>query len=195
MAALITLTEYKEYHTVTTATDNTKLTKLIDATSALVENYCGRKFGAGSYTEFHDAKQSKVYLENFPVNSLTYVKVSADGGTTQTTLTEAPADGTGYYVDLPNETIMTQTGSNFLSYYNTPFHSLEIAYNAGYSQIGDIPKDLKLVTMDLVNYYKNDEHKPSMIIGAASTDNPLPFAGSSFPAHIRRVLDLYRFAP
>lgn len=190
MADLITLQEYKNYHTITSDTKDTKISLLISAVSALIEAHCARSFHLDTYTEYHDAKTNYVCLKNFPVTAVTSVKVSEDGGVTQTTLTENATDKGGYLVDLDQGHIYTQIDTyKFLTSYDTPVKSLEVVYMAGYTEI---PKDLKLVTMDLVNYYKDDEHKPIMAMGGASVDNPLPYSSNRFPPHIQRVLDIYR---
>ena len=98
-------------------------------------------------------------------------------------------------IDLDEGTVRTQKiGTKFLAkgYYNTPYRSLEINYFAGYSEL---PADLKLVVLDIVSYIEAGEEKPTQNLMAASIDNPAPYVANSFPPHIRRVLDLYRYSP
>ena len=113
----------------------------------------------------------------------------------QTQLTENDPDYAGYYVDLENGTVMTQkTGLKFRGseYYDVPYRSLEINYFAGYDAL---PADLKLAILDLIAYYEDQENKPTQTLMGGTIENALPYAANSFPPHIRRVLDLYRYSP
>ena len=173
-------------------------TTKIENTSSLVENYCNRKFTEYSTTpkvEWFDGKTNIVYLKEFPVIGVTSVKTSEDGGVTQTTLTEAASDKKGYFVDLDEGSIFTQVETEkFITSYDVAYKSLEVTYTAGYT-LDDVPEDLKLCIMDLVHYYENDENAPSKSLLGATIDNPQPYIANSFPPHIRRILDLYRYSP
>lgn len=199
MADLIDLTDYKEYKQITSSTRDGKIQKLITQVSALIESYCGRKFleyaSSPGVTEWFDSNTNIVYLKHFPVIAVNSVSISTDGGVTQTALTENDPDYTGYYVDLENGTVMTQkTGLKFRGseYYDLPYRSLEINYFAGYVEI---PEDLKLAAIDLVAYYEDNETKPTKTLMGATIENALPYTANSFPPHIRRILDLYRYSP
>jgi hypothetical protein len=75
-----------------------------------------------------------------------------------------------------------------------PYRSLEVTYTAGYTN-DTFPEDLKLALMDLVTYYEETESKPTKSMLGGTLDNPLPYLANSFPPHIRRILDLYRYSP
>ena len=49
--------------------------------------------------------------------------------------------------------------------------------------------------MDIVAYIEDNQEKPTQNLLGATIDNPLPYIANSFPPHIRRVLDLYRYSP
>lgn len=197
---LITLEEYKEYRGVTSTDKDGKRTLLIRLCSKLVKNYCNRTFVDYvdvDKVEYFDARTDKVVLNETPVISVTHVKTSDDGGVTQTTLTVDSADKDGYFVDAENDTIYTQVEDvPFLTYVDHPHKSLEVSYRAGFVDgdgIADCPIDLKLAMFDLVQYYEDNEKNLQKAIASASVDNPAPVTSSDFPAHIKRVLDLYRY--
>jgi len=197
MTDLIGLDEYKEYKGVKSTDRDGKIQALITRVSALIESYCNRKF-TDYYTtpkvEWFDAKTNAVELTEFPVNSVTSVKTSEDGGINQTAMTEASTSNDGYFVDLEKGVVLTQqTVNQFLTDYAVPYRSLEIEYTAGYSQ-DTLPEDLKLAVLDLVHYYESDENKPTQSLLGATIDNPQPYLANSFPPAIRRVLDLYRYS-
>lgn len=199
MADLITLDEYKEYKGINSTQRDGKIQALITRVSALVENYCARKFMQYSTTqtarvEWFDGKTNKVYLKEFPVIAVISVKTSSDGGMTQTTLTEGASDKTGYFVDLEEGSVFTQVSTqSFITSYDVEYRSLEITYTAGYTS-STLPEDLKLCVLDLVHYYENDENAPTKSLLGATIDNPQPYIANSFPPHIRRILDLYRYS-
>jgi len=199
MADLITLPDYKEYKGINSTSRDGKIQSLISSVSDLVENYCARKFTQYSSVstpkvEWHDAKTSCVTLKEFPVISVISVKTSEDGGVTQTLLTEASTDKIGYFVDLDAGTVFTQVSTEkFLTSYDVAYKSLEVTYTAGYTT-SSLPRDLQLCVLDLVHYYENDENAPSKSLLGATIDNPQPYIANSFPPHIRRILDLYRYS-
>jgi len=199
MTDLIDLDCYKEAKNISSTTKDGQHQTLITQVSALIETYCNRKFIDYSVTpivEWHDAKNCLVYLNQFPVIAVTTVTTSTDGGVTQTAVEDAnasPFDG-GYFADLENGTVFTSNGIVFLDSYNIPYRSLEITYNAGYLE-DELPKELELCVVDLVHYYDSGENVPSKSLLGGTIDNALPYIANSFPPHIRRILDLYRYAP
>lgn len=195
---LITLDCYKDYKGINSSTKDGRFQNLILQVSALIESYCNRNFiyySSNNKVEQFDAKTNKVFLNVFPVISVSSVTTSTDGGLTQTTLTENSPTKDGYYVDIENGTVMTQNDNlNFLTSYDTAYRSLEVTYNAGYT-VETLPADLKLAVQDLVHYYDSNEKQPTQSLLGATVDNAAPYIANSFPPHIRRILDLYRYSP
>jgi len=200
MTDLINLDCYKEAKNINSTERDGKIQTLITQCSALIENYCNRQFiaysaVANARVEWFDGQTNKVYLKEFPVLSVESVKTSADGGINQDTLTEADSTAGGYFVDLEEGSVFTQQViNNFITSYNLPYRSLEITYTAGYTE-DTIPEDLKLCVIDLVHYYESGENIPTKSMLGATLDNPIPYSANSFPPHIRRILDLYRYSP
>jgi hypothetical protein len=202
MTDLISLSDYKEYKGINSATRDGKFQAIITYASALVESYCARTFidyaSTPGVTEWFDSHQEIVYLKHFPLIQVNSVDTSIDGGITQVAMVQDDPDSAGFFVDLENGAVRTQkTGDKFLekSYYNTPYRSLEINYNAGYADKDALPADLRLAILDIISYIESNEDKPTQNLLGATLDNPLPYVANSFPAHIRRVLDLYRYIP
>lgn len=200
MTDIISLDCYKEAKEIKSSTKDGKIQTLITQVSALIENYCNRKFTTYSASqsakvEWHDGQTNKVFLKEFPVIEVISVKTSTDGGITQTALVEADSARSGYLADIEEGSVFTQQSIyNFIDEYDIKYRSLEIEYTAGYTE-DTIPEDLKLCVIDLVHYYETGENIPSKSLGGATIDNALPYAANSFPPNIRRILDLYRFSP
>jgi uncharacterized phiE125 gp8 family phage protein len=72
---LDTLANVKTLLMVTVNTDDALLTKLMDGADAYVAQFTGRAFEGGTFTELHPAGHDVVFLQNFPLTTLTSVKV------------------------------------------------------------------------------------------------------------------------
>jgi hypothetical protein len=75
--ALDTLANVKSRLGITTSADDTLLGLLQDSADKAVENYCNRDFAGGSFTEYHPGGTEFVHLRNFPVDTVTSVKVDS----------------------------------------------------------------------------------------------------------------------
>src|SRR5262249_42418200 len=60
---------------VSVSTDDTLLNRLMDGADAYIAQLTGRDFAGGTYTETHPAGHDLLFLNNFPVTSVTSVKV------------------------------------------------------------------------------------------------------------------------
>ena len=75
--ALDTLANVKARLGIATSADDTLLGLLQDAADQAVANFCNRDFEGGSFTEEHPGGSAFVHVRNFPVTSVTSVKVDA----------------------------------------------------------------------------------------------------------------------
>jgi uncharacterized phiE125 gp8 family phage protein len=73
--SLDTLANVKLRLGVTTSADDALLTALMDAADQYVADFCGRDFAGGTFTEYHPGGSAFVFLRNYPVQSVTGVKV------------------------------------------------------------------------------------------------------------------------
>jgi Phage gp6-like head-tail connector protein len=75
--ALDTLANVKSRLGITTSADDTLIGLLQDSADKAVANYCNRDFEGGSFTEEHPGGSEFVHVRNFPVDTVTSVKVDA----------------------------------------------------------------------------------------------------------------------
>ncbi|HKB05013.1 MAG TPA: phage head-tail connector protein [Gemmataceae bacterium] len=75
--SLDTLANVKARLGIATSSDDTLLGLLQDSADQAVANYCNRDFAGGTFTEYHPGGSEFVHLRNFPVDSVTSVKVDA----------------------------------------------------------------------------------------------------------------------
>ena len=92
--ALATLSDVKTHLGITTAADDTLLAQLQTSADDFVEQYCGRSFAGGSFTEDHSGGARMAFLRNYPVTAVTSVKVDPD----RAFGTETVLDPADYYV-------------------------------------------------------------------------------------------------
>lgn len=72
-----TLANVKTSLLISGATDDALLTRLMDAADSFIAEHTGRAFAGGTFTETHSAGRELVFLRNFPVSSITSLKVDS----------------------------------------------------------------------------------------------------------------------
>lgn len=70
-----TLSNVKAALLISGSGDDTLLNKLMDSADAFIAKHTGRDFAGGTFTEVHPAGRSVLFLRNYPVTSVTSVKV------------------------------------------------------------------------------------------------------------------------
>ena len=188
MADLITIDDYKTARGISSIKEDLKLSPLIPSVSQLVKTYCGN-----SIVDFYTTNKVEtvnmdwdthiVQLTESPVNTI--VSVEKRDSVTESYTTVPTTD---YYLDKKTDSVLYVTGS---TYKNWPrgAASVKITYTAGYAST---PADLQLAVIDLVNFYYKDEYKGRRTLAGATLENVPVVEAVGFPAHIKRVLDLYK---
>jgi len=187
---LVSLDEFKAYKKITKDEDDPKLTIMIRSASELAKTYCRRSFVDYVDTDkveyFDGDSLETLFLGEFPVISVSEVAVAPDG-VTYTALT-ADED---YFIDYSVDAIRTADNLPFTIGSYPSFKSVKVTYRAGYSEV---PEDVKIAVMDLVEYYRQEEYTPRKAFQDSSIEN-LGFregGKASLPAHIKRVFEMYK---
>jgi len=199
---LVTRAEYKAYMGISSNSSDTAIDALIPKVSELVKTICRRTFidyVDDAKIEYSEGGTDAIELSEYPVISVASVEYSTDFGATYTTLTEY----TNYVLSKATNSIKPIIFDTFpLDYHGyAPYGSSKtkvfpeatngyiITYTAGYTEI---PADLKLCILDILAYYiKNDSS-----VHTHKNVNPNSMqieylSNTHFPAHIKRILDLY----
>jgi hypothetical protein len=185
MAALITLEDYKLYKKLTKTDSDEELGSIIASVSTLVKTYCGHTFidyYSTPKVETFNIKPSQhaILLNEWPVNTVSLVQYREDSASAYQTMA-----ATDYYVDTSIDTLFIHSG-----YWQEGFGSVRVTYTAGYQTT---PEDIRIACLDLVHHYHKEEYKERKTLGAATIDTGLSKQGNSrWPAHVVRVLDMYR---
>jgi len=179
---LITRAEYKTYKEISSTTLDAKIDLLIPRVSELVKTVCRRRFN-----EFVDDAKVEVFsgdypgffLSEIPVLTVSSVETSDDYGLTYTALTE--------YTDwvLDEDQVLCLTSSRWPK----KIRGYRVTYTGGYE---NLPGDLKLAAMDILDYYiRNDAAVHTHLMPNPNTSQIQYISSTTFPANIKRVLDLY----
>ena len=146
---LDTLSNAKSVLLVSGSGDDTMLAQLLDAADSFIEKYTGRSFAGGTFTETHPAGGPMLFLRNFPVASVTSLKVDADrafGSGTE-------RDTTTYAIHADRGVVESRTGP-FLSPYRKGWadwpESVKVVYTTA---TGSVPAAVKQAFSDLVGHW------------------------------------------
>jgi hypothetical protein len=101
-----TLSNVKTRLGITSSADDTLLNVLRDSADDWISNHCDRDFGGGTYTEYHPGGSEFIHLKNYPVQSVTSVKVDPGYGFGSDTLWPA----TSYVVHLERGVVQSLVG-------------------------------------------------------------------------------------
>jgi hypothetical protein len=199
---LVTKAEYKAYQGITSTTSDALIDALIPKVSELVKNTCRRTFVDyvdDAKIQYSEGGTDSISLDEFPIIAVSSVEYSTDYGNTYTTLTEFTNYAVSKATDSLRPILMTTPPPEVYGY--TPYgtktnpifpyaiNGYKITYNAGYEVL---PEDLKLAVLDIIAYYvKNDSAVHTHVSGNPNTMQVEYIKNTQFPAHIRRILELY----
>lgn len=182
-ANLITLQEYKVHTGITSTNQDAELQALIPQVSDLVKSYCRRSFidfVDETKTEYYDGGFKNLLLKETPVIQVIGVSASDDYGQTYTELTKFKD-----WVQKDDQ-IISLDPRGFVEKVN----GYKVDYFAGFESL---PNDLKIAVLDTIYYYMRSDSAVHTTKSVSPNTMQISYiTDSSFPAHIRRILDLYQ---
>jgi hypothetical protein len=203
---LITLQEYKSFNSMSANDkEDPKIRMLITSISALIKAYLNGKGtnlpgqDAETITEYIsvDYDTNRIYLEKYPVGQIISI-TEPDRYTVDSTVHVPLSYGADYMVDYANGILFRQrTIGGFANWPLSP-SVVTVKYTTGaqadpgtglFPEV-EIPSDIKLAAIYLVNYYRSEEYRQSKTIGGTTEVNTLA-KGTDFPLHIQVLLDRY----
>lgn len=176
--AIVDLETYKLLNQISSHNNDNRLEIIVPLVNNFIEEYCGRVFESDSFTESATGDDCIIYAANPPIISVSKIEYFS-------------LDNTWEELDSENYLVNKQEG--FVELLGTPRYKkvnrpFKITYVGGFDEI---PSALKLAAFDLVTYYYKRESTPRKIVGNQQSTNSEP-EYNKLPAHIKRVLDLYR---
>jgi len=165
MSNLITTSEYKTWANITTTAYDSIIGTIVSGVSTEIRRWCGRDLTSGfesaTRTEKYDGNNEQtINLIEWPVSSVTSVKVYASDGTYET------LDTTSYRVDATGGVLsrvdpikarypVTAFGTVQATFSVQPwfpdgFDNIEVVYTGGYATI---PDDLKMAAFRMADLH------------------------------------------
>ena len=193
MANLIDKTFYKTLHTISDSRKDDALDQLIPAVDQLIFNYLGRDiinhFEAGNEkVEFFDGSDYEFFVSVWPLVAIDSVEIKdlVTDNSYGTTLTEFE----DYIVDINNDRVFSASGKDFFS---IPFPlAMKFTYRGGYDP-NNVPSDIKMAAVRLVEFYLEEQYRPEKQLGVDSLNNQeVPMSTMNLPSDVRRLLNPYR---
>jgi hypothetical protein len=183
---LVTKAEYKTYMGITSTNSDAEINFLIPKVSDFVKSYCRRTFvdyyGGDAKIEYFDGGFTEFLLKESPVVTINSVQRSTNYGKSYTALVKYTD-----WVQHSDSSIISINPAGFPKLIN----GYKVTYLAGYDQ-PDLPGDLKLAVLDLVEYYsRNNGAVHSSRDLNPNTTQISYVASTNLPAPIKRVLDQY----
>jgi uncharacterized phiE125 gp8 family phage protein len=142
--SLDTLANVKLRLGITTSADDSLLTALMDSADEWIAGICQRDFAGGTFTEYHPGGGAVVFLRNYPVQSVTSVKVD-------------PAYAFGAETTLPATAYVVHTDRGVIESLAGPFlpgrpapRAVQVVYATA---TGAVPADVKEAYALLVGHW------------------------------------------
>lgn len=192
--SLDTLAHVKLRLGITTAADDDLLTALMDSADRYIADYCDRDFAGGSFTEYHPGDIAFVFLRNYPVSSISSVKVD-------------PARAFGSDTALPTTAYVVHTERGVIQSLAGPFvpnataspRSVHVVYS---SATGAVPADVcEAFALLVAHWYRHVKTQIAAgfqdVTQQTIGDTTVTFArdqvaGMPLPDDVPRLLSRYR---
>ncbi|HEX3148464.1 MAG TPA: hypothetical protein VHR66_10295 [Gemmataceae bacterium] len=201
--SLDTLANVKARLGVTTLADDTLIGLLQDSGDTVVANYCNRDFAGGTFTEYFPGGSEFVPLRNFPVASVTSVKVDPAYAFGSDTVVPTTA-----YVVHTDRGVIQALGGPFVPGERTGLVNVDVrGWTAGPRVVqvvyttatGQVPADIKEAYARLIGYWYRHvkTNVATTFQNVAQQKYGETFVifsnnGSGLPLDVTELLDLYR---
>ena len=196
MTDLITLEEFQSIKGVGKTGSDQRINALIPQVSALVRSYCNREFTPTNATQEIYTLWDEPFLLVQEIPLISVRSITVDG---------TAVDATKYFFTKHSGQIRYKNGCwdggktilvNYWGGYSSVSYDAEADPAQEFTDFTvEIPEEVKLATIDVVNYYLKEEYKENKVAQAYVIDTPGTSSLSrdtSFPDHIARVLDMYK---
>lgn len=177
MADLTTLANAKAWLSVSSATDDALLSRLISAASDYIQTWLNRDIAMATYTSIRDGNSGlRLMANNYPVSAVTSVIID------QQTIPASIAGGAGYVFD--STSIMLIGGYKF----TRGFQNVTIQYVAGYAIT---PKEIEQAAIELVSMRYKERDRIGQVSKSIGGET-VTFSQKDFSDSIETTLTNYK---
>ncbi len=173
-----------------TEPEETILEALCDEISEAVEDYCGRKFEAAAFTEYHDGSGTQqLMLRQYPINAVTTVtRTKVDAANTQVSVVSAE-----YNINTESGILnMHQVNHVDSSVWVKGERNYKIVYNAGYSE-DDMPNGIvSACKVWIATIFQKAKHNLFAIQSSTIGDETINYLNEDMPAIVKFMLTKWR---
>lgn len=149
--ALCSTSDVEKYLQTTYSTaEAERIEYLIDAASANIENICNRAFGLDTYDETYDIDGTEIYLNQYPIVSITSIKYGSPFEASDRTAVESDE----YYSEDAQGII------SLIFKFRNASQWINVQYSAGYTTI---PDDLNMIAVEEVVRSLNQTDRDSNV--------------------------------
>jgi Phage gp6-like head-tail connector protein len=182
MNMIDSLSDVKQLLNISGTADDALLAQLQPVADAVIEEYCGRTFTGGTFTELFSGKDRTLFLKNYPIASVTSVKVA-------TVLRDA-----GTYTVFADRGVIVSRGRSFG---DDDTNSVEVVYTTANA----VPVSLGRAYADLISDWyrqaKTAAHLGQLnLISRNETGIETRYSNGSsrltIPKNVLDVLEIYR---
>lgn len=186
MTDIITLPDYKSYKGLTKDTEDVSLSIIVSAVNNLIKAYLNRPIGLADdeniveYVNL-DYGTNVIFPNNWPISEVVSITEIPYGYTYDSTV----------HFPLNYNTEYTVAGDRIYKtngYWRQGPQAVRLEYRAGFQ---DIPGDLRLAALELVDYYHKNEYMQSRVAGNTTITNVVT-GNAELPPHVRVILDNYK---
>lgn len=173
-----------------TEPEETVLGVICDQISEAVEDYCGRKFEAAEFTEYHDGSGTQILmLRQYPINTVTTVtRTKVDAADTQVVIAS-----TEYNINAESG-ILNMHPVNHVdsSVWIGGVRNYKIVYNAGYSD-DDMPNGIVgACNIWIATVFQKAKHNLFAVQSSTIGDETINYLNEDMPAMVKSMLTKWR---
>ncbi len=170
--------------------EETVLGVICDQISEAIEDYCGRKFEAAAFTEYHDGPGTRnLMLRQYPINTVTTVtRTKVDAADTQVVIAS-----TEYNINAESGILnMHQVNHVDSAVWVKGERNYKIVYNAGYSK-DDMPNGLVgACNIWIATVFQKAKHNLFAIQSSTIGDEIINYTNDAMPPMAKSMLTKWR---
>lgn len=170
--------------------EETVLGAICDQVSEAVEDYCGRKFEAAAFTEYHDGSGTRqLMLRQYPINTITTVtRTKVDAADTQVVIAS-----TEYNINTESGILnMHQINHVDSSVWIKGERNYKVVYNAGYTEALMPNGIIGACNIWIATVFQKAKHNLFAVQSSTIGDETVNYTNDAMPPMTKSMLTKWR---